>query len=37
MKELAKTTRSHLLKLIKSMLKTMDNDFAGDQQSIRVL
>lgn len=36
MKELP-TTRSHLLKLMKSVLKTMDYDFAWDQQSIRVL
>lgn len=37
MKELATTILSHLLKLIKSVLKTMDYDFAEDQQSIRVL
>lgn len=37
MKELATTIRSHLIKLIEPVLKTMDYDFAWDQQSIRVL
>lgn len=37
MKELATTIRSHLLKLIKSVLKTMDYDFAEDQQSKSVI
>jgi len=37
MKELATTTSLQNLKFIKSVLKTMDYDFAWDQQSIRML